>query len=59
MCVCAVGGGGVTEIERQMQVVPTQLFSQSRSKASRTGRSAGNLRWVLLLFAVARRPAES
>lgn len=44
--------------ERQMRVVPTQLFSQSRSKARRTGRSTGNLRWVLPLFAVARRPAE-
>lgn len=49
-------GAGVNE--RQMRVVPTQLFSQSRSKARRTGRSTGNLRWVLPLFAVARRPAE-
>lgn len=48
-------GAGVNE--RQMRVVPTQLFSQSRSKTCRTGRSTGNLRWVLPLFAVARRPA--
>lgn len=51
-----VVGAGVNE--RQMQVVPTQLFSQSRSKARRTSRSTGNLRWVLPLFAVARRPAD-
>lgn len=51
-------GGGAGVNERQMRVVPTQLFSQSRSKARRTGRSTGNLRWVLPLFAVARRPAE-
>lgn len=51
-------GGGAGVNERQMRVVPTQLFSQSRSKARWTGRSTGNLRWVLPLFAVARRPAE-
>lgn len=49
-------GAGVNE--RQMQVVPTQLFSQSSSKARRTGCSTGNLRWVLPLFAVARRLGE-
>lgn len=49
-------GAGVNE--RQMQVVPTQLFSQSSSKARRTGCSTGNLRWVLPLFAVARRLAQ-
>lgn len=52
------GEGGARVNERQMQVVPTQLFSQSRSKARRTGRSTGNLRWVRPLFAVATRPAE-
>lgn len=52
------GGGGAGVNERQMRVVPTQLFSQSSSKARRTGRSTGNLRWVLPLFAVARRLAE-
>lgn len=51
-------GGGAGVNERQMRVVPTQLFSQSSSKARRTGRSTGNLRWVLPLFAVARRLAE-
>lgn len=50
-------GAGLNE--RQMRVVPTQLFSQSRSKARRTGRSTGNLRWVLPLFAVARRQAPA
>lgn len=52
------GGGGAGVNERQTPVVPTQLFSQSSSKASRTSRSTGNLRWVLPLFAVARRLAE-
>ena len=52
------GGGGAGVNERQTPVVPTQLFSQSSSKASRTSRSTGNLRRVLPLFAVARRLVE-
>lgn len=51
-------GSGAGVNERQTPVVPTQLFSQSGSKASRTSRSTGNLRRVLPLFAVARRLAE-